>query len=111
MDCIFCKIAKKEIPSKIVYEDEKFVGFRDIKPIAPVHILIIPKEHIASVDNLGAEDKEMIGELILAAQKITKEQGVNKTGYRLVLNAGPDAGQTVEHIHLHLLGGKKLSWE
>ncbi len=107
-NCIFCKIAKKEIPSEIVYEDEKFIAFKDIEPKAPLHLLIIPKKHILSVDHLGLEDKELIGELFLTAQKIAREKNVVESGYRLIFNIGKDAGQTVDHLHLHLLGGKKL---
>jgi len=106
--CIFCKIAKKELPSDIVYEDERIIAFRDIKPVVPVHILIVPKTHIPSVNHLERKDGELLGELFLAAQKIAKEQGVTESGYRLVFNVGRDAGQTVDHLHLHLLGGTKL---
>lgn len=107
--CIFCKIAKKEIPTEnILYEDNKIIAFKDILPKAPVHIVIIPKKHICSVDNLEVKDKTLIGELILVAKKIAKKKGVSKTGYRLIFNKGKDAGQTIEHLHLHLLGGKKL---
>jgi len=110
MDCIFCKIANKEMPSEIVYEDDEVVAFKDIKPVAPVHLLIITKKHIPSVDHLESGDKELIGSLFLVAQKIAREQGVAETGYRLVFNVGPDAGQTVDHLHLHLIGGHKLPW-
>jgi histidine triad (HIT) family protein len=110
MDCIFCRIAKKEIPAEIVYEDELILAFKDIKPVAPVHILIIPKSHIPSVNHVALEDKTLMGELILAAQKIAKDQSVDKSGYRLVLNIGQDAGQTVDHLHLHLIGGHRLPW-
>ena len=110
VDCIFCKIANKEISSEIVYEDNEVVAFKDIKPVAPVHLLIITKKHIPSVDHLEAEDKELIGSLFLVARKIAREQGVAETGYRLVFNVGPDAGQTVDHLHLHLIGGHKLPW-
>ena len=110
MDCIFCKIANKEISSEIVYEDNEVIAFKDIKPVAPVHLLIITKKHIPSVDHLEAEDKELIGSLFLVARKIAREQGVAETGYRLVFNVGPDAGQTVDHLHLHLIGGHKLPW-
>lgn len=110
MDCIFCKIINKEIKTDILYEDDKFLAFKDIEPIAPTHLLIIPKKHILSVDHLEAQDKALIGELYLIAQKIAREQQVSETGYRLILNTGPDAGQTVNHLHVHLLGGKKLSW-
>ncbi len=110
MDCLFCKIANKEVPAEIVYEDEKFIAFNDIKPVTPVHLLIIPKKHIPSINHLESRDKELIGELFLVAQKIARDEGVDKTGYRLIFNMGKDAGQTVDHLHLHLLGGKKLPW-
>lgn len=108
--CIFCKIVKKEIPSEIVYEDEKILAFKDIEPKAPIHLLIIPKIHIPSVDHLGKGDRELIGELFLVAQGLAKEFKIDKTGYRLIFNVGRDAGQTIKHLHLHLLGGKKLPW-
>lgn len=108
--CLFCKIAGKELPSEIVYEDEKFLSFKDIHPAAPVHLLIIPKKHIPSVDHLELYDKELIGDLFLIASNIAKSQGIARTGYRLTFNVGADAGQTINHLHLHLLGGKKLSW-
>ena len=110
MDCIFCKIAKKEMSSEIMYEDDEVIAFKDIKPVAPVHLLIITKKHIPSVDHLKTGDKELIGGLFLVAQKIAREQGVAETGYRLVFNIGPDAGQTVDHLHLHLIGGHRLPW-
>ena len=110
MDCIFCKIAKKEIPAEIIYEDDVIMAFRDANPVAPVHILIIPKSHIPSINHLGLKDKTLIGELILVAQKIAREQKVDKSGYRLIINMGKDAGQTVDHLHLHLIGGHRLPW-
>ena len=91
----------------IVYEDNKFIAFKDIHPKAPIHILIIPKEHIISVEHITSEDKELIGELILVAQKIAREQGVAKVGYKLLFNVGKGGGQVVEHLHLHLLAGWK----
>ena len=110
MDCIFCKIAKKEIPAEIIYEDDVIMAFRDANPVAPVHILIIPKSHIPSINYLELKDKTLIGELILVAQKIAREQKVDKSGYRLIINMGKDAGQTVDHLHLHLIGGHRLPW-
>lgn len=110
MNCIFCQIAKKELPAEIVYEDGNVVAFKDINPIAPVHYLIIPKKHIASVNHLEPQDKELIGELFLAAKKIANKEGIADNGYRLVFNVGKDSGQMVDHLHLHLLGGKKLLW-
>ena len=110
MSCIFCKIVRKEIPAQIVYEDETVMAFKDIEPVAPVHILIIPKLHIPSVNHLEMKNKTLMGELILVAQRIAKEQNVDKSGYRLVFNIGKDAGQTVDHLHLHLIGGHRLPW-
>lgn len=104
MECLFCKIANKEIPSEIIYEDEKFVVFKDIKPQAPVHLLIIPRKHIHSVDHVEIEDKSLMGELILAAQKIAKKK--NLKGYKLQINVGRDGGQLIDHLHIHLLSGK-----
>jgi len=108
--CLFCRIIKKEIPAKIVFEDDKILAFEDIKPQAPVHILLIPKRHIGKVSDLTEADARMAGELILAAKKIAGERGVGGSGYRIVLNCDKDAGQEVFHLHLHLLGGRKFSW-
>jgi len=110
MDCIFCKIINKELPAKTLYEDDNFIAIKDIAPKAPVHILIIPKKHIPSVNHLESEDKMLIGELFFVAQKIAREQGIAETGYRLTFNIGKDAGQTIDHLHLHLMGGAKLIW-
>ena len=101
MDCIFCKIISKELPAKIVYEDEKVLAFKDINPKAPIHLLIIPKKHIPSVNHLKLRDKELMGELILTAQKIAR--GKKLKGYRLQINVGRPAGQIIDHLHLHLL--------
>lgn len=109
-DCLFCKIVNKEIPADIVFENEKVLAFKDIHPAAPVHILIIPKKHIPSVDFLEEKDKELIGDIVLTAKKIASDEKITETGYRLAFNVGKDAGQTVEHLHLHLLGGIKLPW-
>lgn len=97
--------------SQLLYEDEKTVVFKDIAPVAPVHLLIVPKKHIPSIEGLSAQDAGLIGEMFLIAQKIAREQGVVQSGYRLSFNVGKDAGQTVDHLHLHLMGGKKLSME
>lgn len=102
MDCLFCKIAKKEAPSEMIYEDEKFAAFKDLYPKSPFHILIVPKKHIHSVDHVEAADKELMGELILVAQKIAKEN--NLKGYKLQINVGRAGGQEIDHLHLHLLG-------
>ncbi|OIP75941.1 MAG: histidine triad nucleotide-binding protein [Parcubacteria group bacterium CG2_30_36_18] len=103
-NCLFCKIAKKETPTDIVYEDDKIIAFKDIHPKAPIHFLIIPKKHIPSVDHLELEDKELMGGLILVAQKIAG--GKKLKGYKLIINVGRPAGQIIEHLHLHLLSGK-----
>jgi len=108
MDCLFCKIAKKEIPSEVVFEDDKVFAFKDIHPLAPVHILIIPKKHIESIDNLTEADEGLIGHLILTAQKISRDLKISQEGYKLLFRVGRNGGQEVEHIHLHLIGGAEL---
>jgi len=110
MDCIFCKIANKEIPADVIYEDEQVISFKDIEPKAPMHILIIPKKHIPSVDHLEPEDKDLIGKLIPTAKNIAKEQGV-AGAYKLCFNVGKGGGQIIDHIHLHLLAGWKNDQE
>ena len=100
-NCLFCKIINKEVPSDIIYEDEKVIAFKDIHPKAPIHLLIVPKKHIPTVDHLEIEDKTLMGELILAAQKIAREKKLK--GYRLQINVGRPAGQLIDHLHLHLL--------
>ena len=109
MDCIFCKIVSGEIPSDKLYEDEELIAFRDINPQAPVHILIIPKLHIASTNELTIEHQKLITGLILAAKKLADRENIASSGYRLVLNCGQNGGQAVAHLHLHLLGGRRLS--
>lgn len=110
MDCLFCKIAEKKIPAKIVYEDPHVLAFEDLNPQAPVHILVIPKKHISTSLDLSDEDNELIGEMFQAANKIARERGIADRGFRLVMNCNRDAGQTVFHIHLHLLGGRTMHW-
>ena len=102
-NCLFCKIANKEASAEIVYEDEKIVAFKDIHPKAPLHLLIVPQKHIPSVDHLESEDKGLIGELFLVAQKIAREKKLK--GYKLIINVGRPAGQLIDHLHLHLLSG------
>jgi len=109
-DTIFGKIIRREIPASIVFETETILAFKDIYPKAPVHILIIPKKQIASVSAACLDDQKVLGELFLAAAKIAEQVGVDKTGYRLVVNNGRDAGQAVNHLHVHLLGGRELQW-
>lgn len=108
--CIFCRIANKEIAARIVYEDETVVAFRDVNPQAPVHILVIPRHHIPTLNDLDDQDKELIAHLILTASRIAKEEDISESGYRLILNCNRNAGQSVFHIHLHLLGGRSLLW-
>ena len=107
-DCIFCKIIKKEIPSTIVYEDEDILAFNDINPVAPVHILVIPKKHIPSLVELEEEDEKIVGRIYTVIKKIAKQVGIEKEGYRVIVNCGKDAGQEVPHLHFHLLAGRKL---
>jgi len=107
-DCIFCKIIAKEIPSELVYADEYVTAFRDIQPVAPAHVLIVPNKHIPSINELAEENADLLGKMNLAAQQIAKNEGVAESGYRLIINNGADAGQVVFHIHMHLLGGKRL---
>ena len=110
MDCIFCKIAQKEIPSTIVYEDEDVIAFNDLNPEAPVHVLVIPKKHIESLNSASAEDQQFLGKIMLAIQKIAAEQGIAENGYRVVTNCGVQGGQTVMHLHFHLMGGREMLW-
>lgn len=106
MECLFCKIINKKVPSDIVYEDKKTIAFKDVHPKASVHLLILPKKHIPSVNHLEKKDKELTGELILVAQKIAKEKKLK--GYKLIINVGREGGQVIEHLHLHLLSGKPI---
>ena len=108
-NCLFCKIAAGSIPSSIVHQDEHVVAFRDINPMAPQHILVIPRRHIASMDDLTAEDAQLLTRIFMTAKQIAHESGLEQ-GYRFVTNIGPDAGQSVSHLHFHLLGGRKLGW-
>ncbi len=106
--CVFCKIVAGELPTEPLYEDDDAVAFADMSPQAPVHVLIIPKKHLANVDELGDEDAAVAGRLIMAAQRLARQLGVSASGYRLVINTGADATQTVPHLHVHLLGGRPL---
>ncbi len=107
-DCLFCKIVKGEIPSNKVYEDEYVYAFKDIEPVAPVHILIVPKKHISSLNKISDEDEALLGKIFLTIKKIAKELGVEDKGYRVINNCGKDAGQTVMHLHFHLIAGRKM---
>jgi len=110
MNCLFCKISDKKIPSKIVYEDECVFAFEDIDPQAPIHILVVPRKHVATVLEATPEDNELIGQLFQVANKIAKDRGVAERGFRLVMNCNRESGQTVLHIHLHLLAGRIMHW-
>ena len=109
-DCLFCKISNGEIPSDIVYESDSVLAFNDINPQAPTHVLIIPRKHIATLNDIESEHRELVGELHMVAQQIANEHGHSESGYRTVFNCNDAAGQTVFHIHLHLLGGRNLDW-
>ena len=109
-DCLFCKIVRREIPATLVYEDERVAAFNDINPQAPTHVLVVPKRHIETLNELGTEDDRLIGELVRRAAAIAGERGPSAGGYRTVFNTNRDAGQTVLHIHLHLLGGRTMAW-
>ncbi len=108
-DCIFCKIIRKEIPTEFLYEDDFVVAFRDLHPIAPVHVLVIPKKHIGSVTEISGSDELLMGKLILTAKKIADDLRISEKGYKLLIRVGEHGGQEVGHIHLHLIGGAKLS--
>ncbi len=108
-DCLFCKIAAGEIPSKNVYEDENLLAFEDINPASPLHVLIIPKEHLASIQDIEERHKDLIGEIHLLANRIARERGLSESGYRIVNNCKEDGGQTVAHLHFHLLGGRPFT--
>ena len=109
-DCLFCKIINKEINSDILFEDDDVLAFRDINPQAPTHILIVPKKHISTINDLQQEDKVLTGKIILTAQSLAKQESIDENGYRLVFNCNNDGGQEVYHIHLHLLGGRRMQW-
>jgi histidine triad (HIT) family protein len=109
-DCIFCRIARHEIPANVVREDDDCIAIRDLQPRAPVHVLVIPKRHVASVTELDESDETLAGHLLVVAREVARADGVAESGYRLVLNAGPDAGQSVDHLHLHVLGGREFGW-
>lgn len=109
MDCLFCKIVNGEIPSTLMYEDDRVIAFKDINPQAPVHYLVIPREHIKSADFINEENKELMGHIIFVASQLAKEEGLDN-GYRIVNNCGSHGGQTVDHIHFHVLGKRNMLW-
>ena len=109
-ECLFCKIVGHTIPASIVYEDDRLIAFNDINPQAPTHVLIVPKRHIATLNDLAAEDDQLVGEMVRRAAAVASERGIAAGGYRTVFNTNRDSGQTVFHIHLHLLGGRGMHW-
>jgi histidine triad (HIT) family protein len=109
-DCLFCKIATGALPATLVHDGERIVAFRDLHPQAPIHVLLIPREHVASLDAATDAHRDLLGELFLTARDIARAEGIAEDGYRAVLNIGADGGQTVHHLHLHLLGGRSLDW-
>ncbi len=109
-NCLFCKIVSKKIPAKIIYEDERVIAFEDINPQAPVHTLVIPKKHISTSLDMEEKDNELVGHLFRTAGEIAKGKGISERGFRLVANTNPEGGQTVYHLHIHLLGGRQMHW-
>ncbi len=109
-DTLFAKIARRELPAEIVYQDELVTAFRDIHPVAPVHILVVPNKVIPTLNDAGEEEATLLGRLLLTARKLAEQFGIAEGGYRLVLNCNPDGGQSVYHLHVHLLGGRKMTW-
>jgi histidine triad (HIT) family protein len=110
VSCLFCRIAAGEIPARVAYQDEQVVAFHDIDPQAPTHVLVIPREHVPSVDAVEARHGPTLAAMVAAARSVARAVGAERAGYRLVFNHGPDAGQSVDHLHLHLLAGRKLTW-
>ncbi|MCX6568444.1 MAG: histidine triad nucleotide-binding protein [Candidatus Aminicenantes bacterium] len=109
-DCLFCRIARKELPAKILFENERILAFEDVRPKAPVHVLVIPKDHFASLNDAPDGAADLLGEILLRAREIARERGIGESGYRIVLNTARDSGQEVFHIHFHILGGRRLAW-
>lgn len=110
MDCLFCNIAAGNTPANVMYEDNELMAFRDINPQAPTHLLVIPKQHIATIDDADIHHEPLLGRMVLRAQKLAATEGLAKSGYRLVFNVNSDGGQAVYHIHLHVLGGRQMTW-
>lgn len=109
-DCVFCRIVRKEIPARVLFENERLLAFEDIRPKAPVHVLVIPKSHFASLEEAPEGSEALLGEILLRARAVAGGKGLGETGYRIVLNTGPHSGQEVFHIHFHILGGRPLGW-
>ena len=110
-NCIFCKIANREIPTNLVYEDDMVVAFNDLEPVAPTHVLIVPKEHKLNISKYTEDEEKLLGHILTVAAHVARELGLEESGYRVITNAGPDAGQSVMHTHFHLLGGRKLNFK
>ena len=108
-DCLFCNIVSENIPADILYQDDQVVAFRDINPQAPTHILIIPRKHISTINEVESTDQQLVGHLVLTAQKLARDQGISESGFRLIMNCNEEGGQTVYHIHMHLMGGRQLT--
>jgi histidine triad (HIT) family protein len=109
-DCVFCRIVAGEIPAKVVHQTPDLIAIRDINPQAPIHILILPRQHLAGVEAVTAHDQNVLGALMLAAAHVAEQEGIAANGYRLVINSGADGGQTVPHLHVHVLGGRQMTW-
>ena len=109
-DCLFCKIVAGAVPAKLVYQDDLIVAFRDINPVAPTHILLIPRRHVAGLDDAETSDQSLLGALLLAARQLARDEGLAEGGYRVVTNTGHNAGQSVPHLHFHLIGGRAMRW-
>ncbi|HSA95158.1 MAG TPA: histidine triad nucleotide-binding protein [Acidobacteriota bacterium] len=109
-DCLFCRVIRREAPARILFEDDRVLAFEDIRPQAPVHVLVIPKRHITSLNDAPEGSEELFGTCLFAARRAAREKGVDRTGYRVVLNTGRDSGQAVFHIHFHVVGGRPLEW-
>ena len=107
-ECVFCRIVRKEVPSQPIYEDHDLVAFPDIRPVAPVHVLIVPKEHMVNLNDVGKQDAGLLGRMLRLSARIANEKGIAESGYRIVINNGDDGGQVVPHLHLHLIGGRAL---
>jgi|ERR1700733_1469301 histidine triad (HIT) family protein len=108
--CLFCKIVRREISAEVVLEDDEVLAFKDVRPVAPSHALVIPKKHLTSIHEAETADGALLGRMMLAAQEVAEKLGLGSSGYRLVINTGPDAGQSVFHLHMHVLGGRTLAW-
>jgi histidine triad (HIT) family protein len=109
-DCLFCGIVEGRVPGDVVYRDESVVAFRDLRPQAPVHVLIVPRKHVATISDLEGNDQAVVNQIFVVIAKLAREQGIAESGFRVVINSGADAGQSVFHLHFHLLGGRHLSW-